>query len=86
MVRDLSKKQLLGLDDEYVLKDKLEEIKDRNTQNTGKEGLAGPSELGVIPTGQFLTIIPFGGGYYFVPPIPSRSIADIGQQFFSMSS
>lgn len=79
---DLSKKQLLGLDDEYVLKDKLEEIKDRNTQNTGKEGLAGPSELGVIPTGQFLTIIPFGGGYYFVPPIPSRSIADIGQQFF----
>jgi Dyp-type peroxidase family len=79
---DLLKKQLLGLDDEYVLKDKLEEIKDRNTQNTGKEGLSGPSELGVIPTGQFLTIIPFGGGYYFVPPIPNRSIADIGQQFF----
>jgi Dyp-type peroxidase family len=82
---DLSKKQLLGLDDEYVLKDKLEEIKDRNTQNTGKEGLAGPSELGAIPTGQFLTIIPFGGGYYFVPPIPNRSISNIGQQFFIKS-
>jgi len=79
---DLSKKQLLGLDDEYVLMDKLEEIKDRDTQNTGKEGLAGPSELGVIPTGEFLTIVPFGGGYYFIPPIPNRSIANIGQQFF----
>jgi hypothetical protein len=54
-------------------------------QNTGKEGLAGPSELGAIPTGQFLTIIPFGGGYYFVQPIPNRSISNIGQQFFIKS-
>jgi Dyp-type peroxidase family len=53
-----------------------------NTQNTGREGLAGPSELGVNPTGQFLAIIPMGGGYYFVPPIPNKSVKDIGQQFF----
>ncbi len=79
---DQSKKQLLGLDDKYVLKDKLEEIKDPDTQNTGKEGLAGPSEHGVVPKGEFLTIVPFGGGYYFIPPIPKRSIANIGQQFF----
>jgi Dyp-type peroxidase family len=53
-----------------------------DTQNTGREGLAGPSELGNIPTGEFLAIVPFGGGYYFVPPIPKKSIKDIGQQFF----
>jgi hypothetical protein len=31
-----------------------------NTQNTGREGLAGPSELGINPIGQFLAIIPMG--------------------------
>ena len=52
-------------------------------QNTGREGLAGPSEFGVNPTGQFLAIIPMGGGKnYFVPPIPNKSVKDIGQQFF----
>jgi len=54
-----------------------------NTQNTGREGLAGPSELGVNPTGQFLAIVLLGGGYYFVPPIPNKSMKDIGQQFFA---
>ena len=54
-----------------------------NTQNTGREGLAGPSELGVSPTGQILTIIPMGGGYYFVPPIPEKGVKYIGQQFFA---
>ncbi len=53
-----------------------------NTQNTGREGLAGPSELGVSPSGQFLAIVPMGGGYYFVPPIPNKRMKDIGQQFF----
>ena len=53
-----------------------------DTQNTGREGLAGPSELGVNPTGAFLSIVPFGGGYYFIPPIPIRSFSDIGHQFF----
>ena len=52
------------------------------TQNTGKEALAGPSVLGVIPTGEFLTTVPFGGGYYYISPIPNRRVADIGQQFF----
>jgi Dyp-type peroxidase family len=79
---DLSKKQLLGLDDSDVLKNKIEETKNCDTQNTGREGLAGPSELGVVPTGDFLAIIPFGGGYYFMPPIPDRNISNIGQQFF----
>jgi Dyp-type peroxidase family len=53
-----------------------------DTQNTGREGLAGPSEHGVIPTGEFLATVPLGGGYYFVPPILNKSIKDIGQQFF----
>jgi Dyp-type peroxidase family len=79
---DMSKRHLLGLDDIDVLKDKLEETKDGDTQNTGREGLAGPSELGVVPTGDFIAIIPFGGGYYFVPPIPDRNTSNIGQQFF----
>jgi Dyp-type peroxidase family len=79
---DLSKKQLLGLDDYQVLKDKMKETMDPDTQNTGREGLSGPSELGVTPTGDFMAITPFGGGYYFIPPIPNESIANIGQQFF----
>jgi Dyp-type peroxidase family len=53
-----------------------------DTQNTGREGLAGPSEHGTVPTGEFLAIVPFGGGYYFVPPIPKEGIKSIGQQFF----
>ena len=53
-----------------------------DSQNTGREGLAGPSELGVIPTGQFLAIIPLGGGYYYVPPIPNKSVKNIEQLFF----
>jgi Dyp-type peroxidase family len=52
-----------------------------DSQNTGREGLAGPSEMGAIPAGQFLAIVPMGGGYYYVPPIPNHSVKDIGQQF-----
>ena len=76
------KKQLLGLENNYVLNEKIEGTKDYNAQNTGREGLAGPSELGVVTTGKFLATIPFGGGYYFIPPIPNRDISEIGQQFF----
>jgi Dyp-type peroxidase family len=75
-------KRLMGLDDHKVLTDKFKETTDQDTQNTGREGLAGPSELGVTPTGDFLAAIPFGGGYYFIPPIPNGRITDIGQQFF----
>jgi hypothetical protein len=70
------------LNNQEVLKGKLQETKDQNTQNTGREGLSGPSELGVVPTGDLIATMPFGGGYYFVPPIPNRRISDIGQQFF----
>jgi hypothetical protein len=52
-------------------------------QHTGLEGLGGPSEHGIIPFGQFLATVTLGGGYYFVPPIPNRNIAEIGQQFFA---
>jgi len=79
---DISKKHLLGLDDYGVLRDKLNETSDPDTQTTGREGLAGPSELGVTPTGDFLAVTPFGGGYYFVPPVPNGNISEIGQQFF----
>jgi Dyp-type peroxidase family len=82
IISNPSQRTLLGLDDTDVLEDKRKVTADPNAQNTGREGLAGPSELGVNPTGEFLAIVPFGGGYYFVPPIPTQSIADIGQQFF----
>lgn len=73
-------KRLLGLNDKHML----EEAKEAAsvTQNTGREGLAGPSKLGVIASGQFLATIPLGGGYYFIPPIPEKAIAKIGDQFF----
>jgi Dyp-type peroxidase family len=80
---DLSIKRLLGLDDYDLLRDKIKETQDPDTQSTGREGLASPSELGTTPTGDFLAVVPFGGGYYFIPPVPSGNIADIGQQFFN---
>jgi Dyp-type peroxidase family len=55
-------------------------------QQTGREGLAGPSEHGTVTSGEFLAIMPLGGGYYFVPPIPDRAINQIGQQFFSATA
>ena len=79
---DFSKRAMLGLDDRDTLKNKIKETMDKDTQNSGREGLGGPSELGVTPTGDFMAIIPFGGGYYFIPPIPDESITNIGQQFF----
>jgi Dyp-type peroxidase family len=53
-----------------------------DTQNTGKEGLSGPSELGVFPGGLPPVTITLGGGYYFIPPIPNKKISDISEQFF----
>lgn len=79
---DLAKRKVLGLEAEKDFNQALRDAKVVDTQNTGREGLAGPSELGVNPTGNFLAIIPMGGGYYYVPPIPNKSIKDIGQQFF----
>jgi deferrochelatase/peroxidase EfeB len=55
---------------------------DPDSQNTGKEGLSGPSENGVYPSGQLQVTHTLGGGYYFVPPIPNKKIADIAEQFF----
>lgn len=55
---------------------------DPDLQNTGKDGLSGPSQLGVYPRGNIVITTTLGGGYYFVPPIPRRRISEIGQQFF----
>ena len=55
-------------------------------QQTGREGLAGPSEHGTVTSGEFLAIVPLGGGYYFVPPIPNGKIEEIGQQFFAVGA
>ena len=55
-------------------------------QQTGREGLAGPSEHGTVTSGEFLAIVPLGGGYYFVPPRPGGDIAATGQQFFATTA
>jgi Dyp-type peroxidase family len=57
---------------------------DNGKQFTGREGLAGPTELGAYPDGQFSVIRTLGGGYYFVPPIPKTGISGISEQFFSV--
>jgi len=53
-----------------------------DTQNTGREGLSGPSMLGVFPDGLPPITFTLGGGYYFIPPIPKKRISDITEQFF----
>ena len=63
--------------------DELAKSRNSDMQNTGREGLAGPSQLGVSPRGDFVVTTTQGGGYYFIPPIPDRKISEIGQQFFS---
>ena len=55
---------------------------DPDSLNTGKDGLSGPSELGVYPQGEFPITVTLGGGYYFIPPIPKKNVSDIGEQFF----
>jgi hypothetical protein len=79
---DLGKRRLLGLESDNDFNDALRDAGFADFQNTGREGLAGPSEMGAIPAGQFFAIIPMGGGYYYVPPIQNNSVKDIGQQFF----
>src|SRR5262249_25949956 len=53
ILSDPSKKLLLGLNDADVLDDKRKETLHPHAHYTGREGLAGPSELGVNPTGEF---------------------------------
>ena len=48
----------------------------------GREGLSGPSKLGVNPTGEYNVTVTLGGGYYFVPPIPGKDLTRISEQFF----
>ena len=53
-------------------------------QNTGKDGLSGPSEFGVYTGDPKPITTTLGGGYYFIPPIPNRKIAVIGEQFLRL--
>jgi hypothetical protein len=76
-------RKLLGLSDPDAFEKARKAADKEETKETGREGLAGPSEHGVIPTGEFLAIVPLGGGYYFCPPIPNQDLSQIGQQFFS---
>jgi deferrochelatase/peroxidase EfeB len=59
-----------------------EQYNDMDTLNTGREGLSGPSELGLYPQGQIPVTVTLGGGYYFIPPIPKKRISEISEQFF----
>jgi len=78
-----AERQLLGLSEKDTFEKAVVEADKDAVKETGREGLAGPSEHGVIPTGEFLAIVPLGGGYYFCPPIPNQDLSQIGQQFFS---
>jgi Dyp-type peroxidase family len=78
---DASARQSLGLEGLSYTQTR-EESQDVDAENTGREGLSGPSQLGVNPRGDYPLTITLGGGYYFVPPIPKKRISDLGQQFF----
>jgi Dyp-type peroxidase family len=74
-------KSVLGVDPTGYASE-LKEAIDPDLQNTGKEGLAGPSQMGIYPRGDLVITHALGGGYYFIPPIPNKKISEIGQQFF----
>ena len=74
-------RSILGIDP-IAFANELQEARTFDIQNTGREGLAGPSKLGVFPRGDVVATVSLGGGYYFIPPIHSRKISEIGQQFF----
>ena len=82
LMSDSSHLKQLGMVSDDMFREIREQTDNHDAQCTGREGLSGPSELGVTATAGFLAIIPFGGGYYFIPPIPNTGISDIGQQFF----
>jgi Dyp-type peroxidase family len=77
-----NEKYALGLDSKEAYREALEEAQNRDSQNTGRDGLSGPSELGINPSGEFLVTVTLGGGYYFIPPISKRNMTEIAEQFF----
>lgn len=90
-IEELRKRHRYGLFTQNEIRElKISEISTYNdgtrdiedTQNTGKDGLSGPSENGIYPGGQFPITTTHGGGYYFIPPIPNKNIAQISEQFF----
>ena len=78
----VSQKQTLGMDP-VKFREAVDEAKKEDAQNTGREGLCGPSELGIKPKGDYLATVSLGGGYYFVPPIYKKRISEMGEQFFN---
>jgi Dyp-type peroxidase family len=87
---DAAKRKILGLEQDAAFDEAVGKASKEAPlgQQTGREGLAGPSEHGTVTSGEFLAIMPLGGGYYFVPPIPLAQgkprIEEIGQQFFTV--
>ncbi|HEY9386502.1 MAG TPA: Dyp-type peroxidase [Nitrososphaeraceae archaeon] len=77
-----NEKYAFGLDSEEAYRQAIEESQYKDSQNTGREGLCGPSKLGIIPNGEFLATVTLGGGYYFIPPIPNKNITELAEQFF----
>lgn len=77
---ELSRGGVSQLSPQYVSGGITSQVPD--TQNTGRDGLSGPSELGIYPEGQFPATLTIGGGYYFVPPIPNKKIMNLSEQFF----
>jgi Dyp-type peroxidase family len=75
-------KSVLGLDSKEAYAQAIEESRNRDSQNTGMEGLCGPSKLGINPSGEFLATVTLGGGYYFIPAIPNKNLTELAQQFF----
>jgi Dyp-type peroxidase family len=75
-------RSMIGLDTDQMYRRAVNDSEQKDTNNTGRDGLSGPSEMGVYPPGYSLASITIGGGYYFIPPIPLKKIKDIGQQFF----
>lgn len=76
-------RQLLGYADDNAYRAAIAQAAgDPRTQETGREGLGGPSVNGVNVDGEQVSTVALGGGYYFVPPIPDQNMTEIGQQFF----
>ena len=75
-------RSLLGIDSKDDFAQAIRESRNVDSQNTGMEGLSGPSKLGINPYGEPLATVTMGGGYYFIPPIPHRNVSEIAEQFF----
>ncbi len=76
----------LGLDTSAYLS-KLQEAKDPDLQNTGKEGLGGSSQLGIYPRGDFVaTVSQEWVDTISSPPFRTEKSLKLVSNFFSKTS